>query len=180
MAEYAQELMPQIENEGKYFFVGVSLGGMLSVELADTLNPSKTIIISSAQNRSELPSRYRFMRNFRLYNAISAKRYKKSSIRTQKIVEPDRANDAELFSAMLNRKDSLFLKRATHMIVQWSRKQTPENVVNIHGDNDHTIPIKNVTAAYTIEGGSHMMAHTRSEEVFSIVQKELLGLTVND
>src|SRR4051812_3682090 len=58
MTEYAIELIKQIDTTQKYIFIGVSIGGMLCVELAGILAPEKVAIISSAKCRSELPFRY--------------------------------------------------------------------------------------------------------------------------
>lgn len=173
MKEYANSLVPQIDTNEAFYLIGVSLGGMLSVELSDLLRPEKTIIISSAKSKKEIPLRYRFMRKVRAYNAIPSKTYKKQSKRVQGVVEPDRNKNKEDFEKMLDRKDALFLKRATHMIVQWDRTTHSDVVVHIHGDQDHTLPLKYVQADYIIKNGSHMMALTRSEELFGIIEEEL-------
>ena len=44
---------------------------------------------------------------------------------------------------------------------------------HIHGDKDHTIPIKNIEYDYLIEGGSHMMMITRAREINEIIAQIL-------
>jgi pimeloyl-ACP methyl ester carboxylesterase len=59
MESYAKRISRQIDPTGKFILVGVSLGGMISCELDEMLRPHKTILISSARNRSEIPALYK-------------------------------------------------------------------------------------------------------------------------
>ena len=78
---------------------------------------------------------------------------------------------------MLKDKDLVFLKRTIEMIIKWERKSCDSDteIIHIHGNKDHTIPIKNVDYNFLIEGGSHMMILTRSNEI----NKMLLSLLLN-
>ena len=66
---------------------------------------------------------------------------------------------------MLKAKDPLYLKRTVDMIINWDRTSFPDNIVHIHGDEDQTIPLKNVRYDYLIKEGSHMMVLTRADEI---------------
>jgi hypothetical protein len=109
------------------------------------------------------------MKRIRAYKAIPPRSYAKNASRVQGIIEPDRDKYEKVFKEMLAAKDPLFLKRATHMIVQWDRTTYPPGIVHIHGNKDNTLPYKHVKANYTIEEGSHMMALTRSDDIFKII-----------
>lgn len=174
MKEYAQRFIAQIDTGSDYILMGVSLGGMICTELTDTLDPLKTIIISSAKSTEELPGRYTFQQTLPL-NRIIPKRLIKGGARLlQGIVEPDRKHDKETFKDMLKNKDPLYLKRTVDMIVNWERTRYSEQIIHIHGDKDHTIPIKNLEYDYLLEGGSHMMMITRAHEINEIL-REILG-----
>lgn len=177
MYNYARLLAQQIDTTDEYSIIGVSLGGMLAVELTELLNPQTTIIISSAKNRPELPGRYRFMRYFPVNKIIPSFLYKAGAKVAQPLIEPDRKYGKEIFIQMLNDKDAKFLKRSANMIINWKRKDFPDNIYHIHGTNDHTIPHKNVDATHCIEGGSHMMVLTRGSEISKIVNRILLKNT---
>lgn len=173
MAEYAKEISAQIDTTGRFIFIGVSLGGMVCCELADYMDPDKIIIISSAKSRRELPHRYRFQRIIPI-NKVVPKNWVKSGARIlQPIVEPDRKLHADIFNSMLASKNPTYYKRTVDLILNWSRYQSNDKIVHIHGTNDHTLPIRNIKADYIIEGGSHMMTLTRGEEVNSIIQAVL-------
>jgi hypothetical protein len=74
---------------------------------------------------------------------------------------------------MLKEKDPVYLKRTVEMITHWERTSYPEGIVHIHGNKDHTIPVKHVKVDYLVEGGSHMMMITRAGEINEILEKIL-------
>ncbi|HTF04019.1 MAG TPA: alpha/beta hydrolase [Bacteroidia bacterium] len=175
MKEYAAVISNQIDTNGKYIFIGVSLGGMICAELADYMKPEKIIIISSAKSCKELPFRYTFQKVFPL-NKIVPKGLVKTGARIlQPIVEPDRKKHADVFNSMLASKDPDYYKRTVDLILNWDRKISNDAIIHIHGTNDHTIPIRNVNADYEIKDGSHMMTLTRGDEINTLIQSILAG-----
>ena len=169
LPDYAQRFVSQIDTAGKFSLIGVSLGGMICTELADILKPEKIILISSAKCVSELPAKYRFQQKVRLNRAIPAGWYMGGALLLQPIVEPDRNKEKETFKRMLKSKDKVYMKRAVDMIINWQRETHNPNIIHIHGDKDNTIPIKNVKPSIIVEGGSHMMALTRGEELGGMI-----------
>ena len=173
LREYAIELIDQIDTSESFILLGVSLGGMLACEIAELTNPHKTIIISSAKSINELPKRYTFQRKFPLYKIIGPRLAKLGSKILQPIVEPDRNKEKETFKRMLGAKDPVFLRRTIAMIINWNRQQAGSNIIHIHGDNDRTIPLRNVNADFTIKNGSHMMTLTNGKAIGRIVNEIL-------
>lgn len=171
--DYARVLATQIDTTSPFVLVGVSLGGMIATEMTEFLTPEKTIIISSAKTRNELPGRYRFQQNFPLYKLVSSSMAKVGAQILQPIVEPDRRKEKETFKSMLKAKDPEFLRRTIGMIINWSRAEYPKTIVHIHGNKDKTIPIRNVEYHYLVKGGSHMMVLTRGEEISQILHQIL-------
>jgi esterase/lipase len=170
MQSYAKKLAEQIDTTTEFIIIGFSLGGMLATELTELLNPQKTIIISSAKCRQELPGRYRMLKYFPMHHAFPPDVIKQGAKAAQPIVEPDRKKEKETFQAMLNDKDKIFMKRAINLIVSWDRETYNSKIVHIHGNNDHTLPDKNVNYDYLIDDGSHMMVLTRGEEISKILK----------
>jgi pimeloyl-ACP methyl ester carboxylesterase len=173
MAQFARRFIPVIDTAHPYILVGVSLGGMICTELADVLHPKKVILISSAKAAFELPGRYTFIIKIHL-NRIIPKGLVKAGARTlQGIVEPDRKYDKETYKDMLKKKDAAYLKRTVDMIINWERDSYLYSIIHIHGDADHTIPIKNVDCDYVIAEGSHLVVLSRAEEISRIFTKIL-------
>jgi len=173
MEEYACQLAVQIDTTQPFVLVGASLGGMLATEMTEFMNPEKVIIMASAKCRQELPARYRVQSRLPFYKWVSGKMIKGSTRMLQPIVEPDRNREKATFIQMLKAKDPRFMKRTVAMIVTWKRETCPESVVHIHGNKDHTIPIRNVDYDYQIEKGSHVMTLTRSKELSKIINQIL-------
>ena len=170
---YALRFVQLIDTSKDFSLIGVSLGGMICSELADTLNPKNVILISSAKCALELPKRYRFQQKVKLNKSIPAKWYKSGALFLQPLVEPDRNNEKETFVQMLSSKDSMYLKRTADMIINWRRLEYDSSIYHIHGDKDHTIPLRNVKANTIVDKGSHMMALTRSKEIEKLIVNQL-------
>lgn len=169
MKEYAEELSKQIDTSEKFILVGVSMGGMLSSEMADFLSPEKVILISSAKDNNELPSRYNFQKKLPLYKLVSGRLSKIGAQIMQPIVEPDRKVEKEIFKSMLKAKDEEFMKNSIRMIIEWEKEDHDESIIHIHGDNDHTIPFKNIDCDYVVKDGSHMIALTKPKKITELI-----------
>ena len=170
---YALRFIPFIDTTSDFILLGLSLGGMICTELADTLHPKQVILISSAKMSVELPGRYTFQKAIKLNKMVPEKTVKSSALILQPIVEPDSREDLDFFRSMLGKKDPTYLKRTVDMIINWDRKDYDGKIIHIHGDKDHTIPLKNVKADFVIEDGSHMMVYTRAGEISEILNKLL-------
>jgi len=173
MQAYAKQLLQQVDTAEPFILIGVSLGGMLAVEMSEILQPEKTIIISSAKNKNELPAKLKFQQKVPIYKMVPGKLARWGAFILQPIVEYDRNKEKTTFKAMLTDKDPKFLKRTIPMIINWDRTSNNTSIIHIHGDRDHTIPIKNVSNDITVEGGSHMMVLTEGEKLSKIVNEEL-------
>lgn len=173
LEDYARQLSNQIDTTQKFILIGVSLGGMIATEMSTFLNPEKVIIISSAKGRNELPLRYRFQKRLPIYKLFREKTIKRGAMIMQPLVESDRNNEKEIFTAMLKAKDPLFLRRTVDMIVNWKRENFYKNIIHIHGTSDNTIPIRNVNYDHRIEKGSHLMTLTRGKEISELIDEIL-------
>jgi len=169
LAEYALRFIPLIDQEKPFILLGVSLGGMISVELADTLDPELVVLVSSAKSFNELPGRYRFLKKVPINRLVPKGLTKAGARLLQGIVEPDRREDPELFRSMISSKDAVYLKRTVDMIINWQRQECPSEVFHIHGDADHTLPVDHVDPDMVVRGGSHLMIYTRAPEINRIL-----------
>lgn len=131
-------------------------------------------IISSAKNRNELPLRYRFMKKIPINKLFGGMFLRAVTPLVQLIVEPDSKNERETCKAMLKNKNKIFMKRSVNMIVNWKRRSSRTKIFHIHGNKDHTIPIRNIkNINIIVKNGSHMMTITRGQEITSIIRKYL-------
>lgn len=174
MNSFAKQLAGQIDTTQEFILVGVSLGGMICVELNEILNPKRTIIISSAKNRNELPTRYKFQKVIPIYKLFPGFVLLAGAKMLQPIVEPDRKKNKKTFKSMLNSKNSVYMKRTVSLIINWDRKENTKHIYQIHGRSDHTLPIKKIKKpTYTVDKGSHMMTLTRAKEISDMLNTVL-------
>ena len=171
--DYALGFIHRIDLSRPYILIGVSLGGMICAELADTLEPAKTIVISSAKCRKELPGRYRFQKSVPLNKIIPKGMTKWGAKVLAPIVEPARKLDKETFRSMIEAKDPAYLKRTVDMIINWDKECFPAEIIHIHGDRDHTLPHRNVSYDYLVENGTHMMVYIRGDEINQLINNIL-------
>ena len=170
MKDFAYSLINKIDTLNPYMLLGVSLGGMICVELNEMLNPCKTILISSAKNRNELPVRYRFQKTIPLYQLFPKGFLLAGAKIMQPLVEPDRKKNKETFKEMLNAKNATYMKRSIHLIIKWERTANTKNTYHIHGDSDHTLPLRHIqNPDFIVANGSHMMTLTRGTDISSIL-----------
>jgi pimeloyl-ACP methyl ester carboxylesterase len=173
MASYARRLIAQMDTTQPFYLMGASLGGMLACEIAKVTHPEKVLIVASAKCRDELPLRFRFQKYIPLYKLFKGTTLKRFALAAQPIVEPESRLERPTFKAMLEAKHPDFMSRSIEMIVNWDNVVIPDNVVHIHGTDDHVIPLRRVKNAIVVEHGSHMMTLTRSAEVQPYVNQLL-------
>jgi pimeloyl-ACP methyl ester carboxylesterase len=173
LREYAHGFIPRIDTSRPFILIGVSLGGMICSELADTLEPAKTIVISSAKYRDELPGRYRFQKTIPLNKIIPKGMMKWGAKIIAPIVEPARKQDSEIFRSMMEAKDPAYLKRTVDMVINWDKERYNDRIIHIHGDKDHTLPHRKVRYDYLVENGTHMMVYIRGDEVSKLINEIL-------
>jgi len=174
MYDFAKALAVQIDTNRQFSIIGVSLGGMLATEMNEFLCPEKVIVISSAKSSEEFPFQYRFQKSVPIYKIVPPFLAKLGARILQPIVEPDRRKDKETFKSMLKDKDPIFLRRTLEMILEWERISYDKKIVHIHGDNDHTLPARNINFNYIVKGGSHMMVLTEGQIISKLVNQVLL------
>lgn len=175
LKDFALTISKQIDTSKPFILLGVSLGGMICVELSEIIHPLKTVIISSAKNANELPRKYSIQKQFPLYKVFPSSWIKNGALFLQPIVEPDRNKYKTTFKSMLNNKDKVYMKRTVELIVNWDRTNNSNKIYHIHGNNDHTIPIKNIkNVDIVISGASHMMTLTQANEI-SMALNQLLS-----
>ncbi len=173
MSSFAKNISKYIDTTKPFILIGTSLGGMLAVEIAHYLTPDQTIIISSAKERKELPLRYKFQRMVPIYAMFPPQVLKKGALALQPIVEPDRNKYEQTFVSMLSDKPNIYYQRSIGLIINWERTNCERDIIHLHGDNDHTIPIRNIENAIVVEGGSHMMTLTSAEKISKILNAQL-------
>ena len=174
MASYAKRLSAQIDTTKRYSIIGVSLGGMLAIEMSKTMRPEEVILIASAKTKNEIPRLYKFFNKFPVHRLLGGKFYKFWTIILQPLYEPMAKADQKLWRNMMRQKDPKFMKRAVRCIIEWENENYEGvKLLHIHGAKDKTLPIKNIHEPVIIEKGTHVMTLTNGKEISEIINKWL-------
>lgn len=169
MAAYACRLALQIKTENPVI-IGLSMGGMMAVEIGKFLKTEKIILCSSAKTASELPKSYKRISFLKLHHIIPNSLLLKPNPVLHKLFGVRTGKDKAMLDGILEDTDPEFFKWAIDAIIAWDSKEVPDNVIHIHGDKDRVIPIKNVQADYIIAGGTHSMIFQKPAEISTLIQ----------
>lgn len=173
---YAVRMAARIEHE-HVTLVGVSFGGMLSLEIARQRPIQKVILISSIKHTGEKPPYLAWVRRTGLLQLL---RLPDSIIFTRRkglvklFLNAETAEEHELLAEYMNKTAYGYLRWGIRMVVNWQNDFIPASLVHIHGGKDRTFPSKLIKADYIIPTGGHFMVYNRATEINEILRKELL------
>lgn len=169
---YARRMSKKIHHDSPVL-VGLSFGGIISIEIAKIINTSKVILISSVKSFHEIPLWMRLSAKLKLDKLVPLKSFA--------LIEP-----IENYNLGIENQDELKLVKeyrknigqhytnwATHQIINWKNEWKPANLFHIHGSKDHIFPLKRIKADYVIKDGGHFMIMNRAEKVNEIIIKIL-------
>lgn len=173
MASFAQIMASQIDTSRPFSIIGVSLGGMVAVEIGKVLPAEEIILIASAKTKDELPRYSRFFKKVPIHRVWGGRFYKFRTFLLQPLWEPMDKSSQKIWRDMLRKKDPRFMKRALRCIIEWDNDSYGDNVYHIHGTKDRTIRFKRVDADFTVQGGTHVMTMTKPAEISEAIHQIL-------
>jgi len=176
MESYVLKFLPQIDTSSPFNIVANSMGGIMTMELLRHINPQKVILVSSVKCRAEMPWRLRQLKYSRLHRLLPGRGFiagvQYGSLFLREINRVPGMRDLVVQMARNNPPD--FLYWCVHAIVNWQGKAGyREDIIHLHGTHDKMFPIRNITNATAIPGGSHNMQLTRKEEITALLLQHL-------
>ena len=169
LENYALRLRHQIP-ENNPTIVGISFGGMLTVELAKNNPDVKAIILSSNKTKKEFPFYFKAGRYIPVYKWGSASVSKKITLRFRSILGGTNKEENKLIRQIILDSDLSFVRWAISAILNWENNTIPANLTHIHGSADKLLPIRYVKPDHVIEGGTHVMTLDKHEEVSRLLK----------
>ena len=170
LTSYSQKLASQYNISDNSVVIGVSLGGMISVEIAKQVRLDKVILISSIKTSSEAPWYFKFFRSLPVYKAIPGKLMTHLGFLVKPMFGQMNPDDLALFKSMLQNSSPIFLKWAMRAALYWKNDVKFSNLYHIIGNKDLVFPyqnIKNPTAV--IRGGTHIMVFDKAAEINTLL-----------
>jgi pimeloyl-ACP methyl ester carboxylesterase len=166
LTKYSQVIVNKYNIVYGSIVIGVSLGGMISVEIAKQVRLNKVILISSIKTDSEAPWYFKFFRSLPVYKAIPGKLMTYLGFMVKPMFGKMNPDDLALFKSMLQNSSPIFLKWAMRAALYWKNDVIFSNLYHIIGDKDLVFPypnIKNPTAV--INGGTHIMVFDKAAQI---------------
>jgi len=174
LESYCRRLSEQIDLDHPFSLVGLSFGGVISVEMSKFLSPVQTVLISSFYLRKEVPWFYLFLSQTRLYKLLPEKIMLKRSRFIFRLFGAYNPEAKNLLEHILHDTDPVFFHWALMQLFSWHNEWKPEHLLRIHGTEDRVLPYKPIMNAITVEGGEHLMIYSKWERVSEILTKKLM------
>lgn len=162
---YALRLSEGIDRTRPFVLVGLSFGGMLVSELSGLLSPRKTILISSASNRNELPWYFRLAGRLGIHRLLPSRLLKRTNVLIYKIIGTGTREEKAMLRGMLEDAEVSVFRWSVNAILTWKRTERPLNIFHIHGSRDLMLPQRYVNADLVVPGGKHFMLYSMAGEV---------------
>lgn len=163
LAAYALRLAAAIRTTEPFILVGLSMGGMMAVEIAKKYPPVCTVLISSIPQSSQLPRYYKVAAKLNAGFLFPPSLLKKLA-GLKKAISPA----GRLVSDMFRACDNEFFKWAMLAIPAWENRQVPQPLYHIHGKRDLVLPIRLTQPSRTVARAGHMlvMSHPAAVNTF--------------
>jgi esterase/lipase len=171
MSSLANKMLTQIDPAKPFYLLGVSLGGMVSIEISSIKKPVKTILISSARCRKELPLLLRCLKYIPLNKFVTESQYRRIAKNSRRVLGFKREY-REQFKTMVESMKPYHFSRAIQCLISWKRREClSADVIKIHGDADKLLKFRKADTDHCVKNGSHAMIVDRAAEINSILDK---------
>lgn len=172
LPEYTKRFIKQMDQPDP-ILVGLSFGGMVSIEISKQIPVKKILLISSVKTAAEMPWYFRMAGKSRINKIIPLKPYSFLEPLENYNLGIETEEEKILVREYRKNINPTYSNWAINQIINWRNTSKPENVIHIHGSNDHIFPVKNIQATYIIKGGGHFMVMNRAREMNEIIKNEL-------
>lgn len=173
---YARRLARSVTPSPPCIVVGLSFGGMLAPYVAEEVGAGYCVLLASARSGRDFPRWYRagrFLCRWFPWLILMMIALGKCGVRVLNWLPGSKWRSVrEQFLGSPTRQMFLFLR----MILDWAfeNPEVPERktpLLQIHGEKDRLIPIKNVRPDVVIPGGGHLFLLTHFDAVLPILQE---------
>ena len=169
LGAYASRLIAQIDTSEPFALIGLSLGGIMAVEIARRIAPQCTIIISSIPLSAHLPPWFRAAGQLGLGRIIPATLLKAATSVKHFLTMKTPAN-RRLIQSVIWSGDDEFIHWALNAVLKWNNTEIPSPLYHVHGTRDEVFPIGFTHPTHIILNAGHMFLLSRPEEVNNLLR----------
>ena len=175
LKDYSLRLGNKIDRNGPFVLIGLSMGGMIAIEIAKACSPLKTILISSIPDSRQLPPYFKFAGKIGLHHLLPVILLK-TAAKAKRLFTSESDEDKKLIRQLIQESDSQFVSWAVDAILKWQTEEEAPNCIHIHGSKDELLPLRYTKATHVVKKAGHMMVMDRAQEINSILESELASL----
>lgn len=178
MKEYARRLSLSIDDHsGESVIIGMSLGGIIAVELSKILPMRKVFLVSTIKHPNELPWQIKALKTLPLDKINLPPWLIRKGVKPLSwLLGVTNSKGRNHIKSQLDDADDRHIAWAQWAAANWDNNLIPNNYVHIHGTKDEIFPAANVRASHFIEGANHYMIMDRAAEVAHIINTELTAV----
>lgn len=172
LPEYARRLADQIDSTQPFILCGLSLGGIMAVEIAKCIPPFCTILISSVPASTHLRKLYKQAGRLRLGRLVPSTFLKLAVwIKHSLTIYP--AANRRLMRQVIRAGDNHFIYWALNAVLDWENTRIPHPIYHLHGTRDEVFPISLTCPTHIVPQGGHMFVVSRPETVNQFLREVL-------
>ena len=169
LSEYALRLSRKINQDQPYMIVGLSLGGILAVEIARRYSPLCTVLLSSIPVSGQLPRYFRVADKLGLLDLLSPSFFMQAAV-AKRLFTRESREDKALIREMIRDSDPEFIRWAMRAVLRWNNSTAPQPLLHLHGSRDEVFPIWLTKPTHPIRGGGHLLLLTHAKEVNDLLE----------
>jgi hypothetical protein len=174
LLNYTKRIAEQIDTSQPFILIGMSLGGMIAIELNKLIHPIKTIIISTVASPKAYSGLFHFIRLFQLHKLVPTFLLRIPSPPVYWIFGLQNKKERLLLKSFMKNVTNSYLNWSIDKVINWSNNYKPEKLVHIHGTRDRIFPFKKTGADIKVVNGGHFMVHNNANEINTILSDILL------
>ncbi|GAA4090053.1 alpha/beta hydrolase [Mucilaginibacter panaciglaebae] len=167
---YAQKLIHQYFITNNSIVIGVSLGGMLAIEMAKQLKLNKIILISTIKTVKEEPLFFKFLRTIPIHKLFTGRMLGRLGFFLRPIFGDMNEQEVWLFNDMVQKSSPKFLKWAFDAALKFDNDVILPNVYHLIGDKDLLFDYKKISNAIVVKGGTHIMVFDKAKQINKILK----------
>lgn len=172
LKDYALRLAESIDTHEPFAIIGLSMGGMITTEIARQYNPAFTILISSVPSSKELPFYFKAAGKLRLHKIVPVSFVKKAA-KFKRVFTTETEEDKNILRDIIQDSDSKFIYWAMDAILRWKSENLLSSYTHIHGTRDEVLPLRFTKPTHIISKGGHLMVMNRAGEINAVLRQIL-------
>lgn len=171
--ETIQQYAVRLIRHQEYFdvdsiIIGLSMGGLIAIEMAKIIKFKKVVLLSTVKHRNEFPFIIRMASKYKIHLPPFLI---KSTIKPISLLfNVTNRVGADFLSKIINDSNEKHIIWAQKAVVKWKNNLIPYNYIHIHGTHDEIFPISCVKPTHIIKKGTHYMVMDRAKEIAAILK----------